>query len=122
MGAEYNGGVQVISEPTFLRSIDVTAASFDGTDTANVATAMKTQEANNSHFNPWAKNGGFVIKPTDDGTVDVLCWEDYKRNGKVVDDTLVQTIQVSAGTWNEERVVKVYTSSIIKTMQIGTVL
>ena len=118
----YNGGVQLITEPTFFRSLDVTSADFDGTDTANVPVAMKTQEQNNSHFNPWKKNGGFVLKPDLDGVIDVLSWEDYERNGKVVDDTLKQSILGLGGAWNEERVVKVYTSSAIKTMEIGTVL
>jgi len=122
MGTEYNGGVQLITQPTFFRDIDVTAASFDGTDTANVDDDLKTQETNGSKFNPWKKNGGFLIKPTASGLIDVLSWEDYKRNGKVVDDTLMQTIQGTGGAWNEERVVKVYTTSVIKTMQIGTVL
>lgn len=118
----YNGGVQAILQPTFVRSIDVTAADFDGTDTANVAASLKTQETNNSAFNPWKKNGGFVINPTADGTVTVLMWEDYKRNAKVVDDSLAQAIQVTGGSWNEARVVKVYQASGVKTMNIGTVL
>lgn len=118
----YNGGVQLITEPTFFRSIDVTGASFDGTDTADIAVALKTQEANNSHFNPWKKPGGFLIKPTSTGLISVLSWEDYERNGKVVDDSLLQVIQGTGGLWNEERIVKVYTASAIKTMDIGTVL
>jgi len=122
MGIEYNGGVQTISQPTFVRSLDVTGASFDGTDTANIADSLKTQETNGSKFNPWKKNGGFLLKPTADGTVDVLTWEDYERNAKVVDDSLVQTITVLGGKWEETRVVKVYTASAVKTMDIGQVL
>lgn len=118
----YNGGVQVISQPTFVRSIDVTGSDFDGTDTSNIADSLKTQESNNSKFNPWKKNGGFVINPTADGVVDVLTWEDYERNAKVVDDALKQSLQVTGGSWNEARVVKVYTTSTVKTMNIGTVL
>lgn len=118
----YNGGVQLITEPTFFRSIDVTGGDFDGTDTPNVAVALKTQEANNSHFNPWKKNGGFIVKPTATGLISVLSWEDYERNGKVVDDSLAQNIQGTGGAWNEERVVKVYSASPVKTMDIGTVI
>lgn len=111
-----------VTQPNFYRDIDVTGTAFDGTDTANVIDALKTQEQNGSKFNPWKKNGGFLVKPTADGLVDVLSWEDYKRNGKVVDDSLVQSIQGTGGAWNEERVIKVYTSSVVKTMQIGTEL
>lgn len=118
----YNGGVQLITEPTFFRSIDVTSADFDGTDTANIADSLKTKELNNSKFNPWKKNGGFLVKPTGDGTVDVLTWEDYERQGKTIDDTLKQSLQGTGGKWAEERVVKVYTTSAVKTMDIGTVL
>lgn len=122
MGLQYGGGTQLITQPNFLRSIDVTSADFDGTDTANVADANKTQETNGSKFNPWKKNGGFLIKPTADGLVDVLMWGDYVRNAKVVDDTLKQSIQGTGGAWNEERVVKVYTTSVVKTMDIGTII
>ena len=118
----YNGGVQLITEPTFYRDIDVTGADFDGTDTANIADSLKTKEQNNSKFNPWKKNGGFLVKPSVDGNIDVLSWEDYERAGKVIDDTLKQTILGTTGYWAEERVVKVYTTSAVKTMQIGTVL
>lgn len=122
MGTEYNGGVQVISQPTFVRVIDVSGADFDGTDTANVDDDLKTQETNGSKFNPWKKNGGFLFKPATSGDIDVLTWEDYKRNGKTVDDTLMQTIPGIGGTYNEERVVKIYDSSAITDLTIGTVL
>ncbi len=118
----YNGGVQLITQPTFFRSIDVTAADFDGTDTANIADSLKTSEQNGSKFNPWKKPGGFLVKPTGDGLIDVLTWEDYERNGKVVDDALAQSLQGTGGKWAEERVIKVYTSSAVKTMDIGTIL
>ena len=119
---EYNGGVQLIEQPTFVRAIDVSVTSFDGTDTANVADALKTQESNGSRFNPWKKNGGFIFKPATTGTVDVLLWEDYERNAKVVDDALVQTVAGIGGEWNRERVVKVYDSSAITDVEIGTIL
>jgi len=119
---QYGGGTQLIAQPNFVRSIDVTSADFDGTDTDNVADALKTQEANGSMFNPWKKNGGFIYKPSADGDVDVLTWEDYKRNGKVVDDTLMQTIYSTGTVWEETRVVKVYTSSAVKNFNIGQVL
>lgn len=117
-----NGGVQEIGNPTFVRALDVTAADFDGTDTANVADSMKTDETNGSKFNPWKKNGGFTFASSADGVIDVLSWEDYKQNNKVVDDTKKQSVQVSQGDWHKIRVVKIYTSSAIKTMTIGTVL
>lgn len=118
----YNGGTQTILQPNFVRSIDVTAASFDGTDTDNVAAGLKTSEQNNSSFNPWKKNGGFLFKPSADGTTTVLTWEDYERNGKVVADTLAQAILTTGGVWETTRVVKIYTASTVKTFNIGTVI
>jgi hypothetical protein len=117
----YNGGNQLIAQPNFVRSIDVTSADFDGTDTANVADALKTSEQNGSKFNPWKKNGGFLVLPSGDGIVDVLTWGDYKKNGKVVNDSLMQSIPVLGGAWQETRVVKVYDSSTVSTMNIGTI-
>jgi len=122
MGTEYNGGTQVISQPNFFRELDVSGADFDGTATAAIADSLKTQEANNSKFNPWKKNGGFVVKPATTGTIDVLSWEDYRRNGKVIDDALMQTIPGVGGTYNEERVIKVYDSSAITDLTIGTII
>lgn len=110
------------SEPNFVRSIDVTAADFDGTDTANVADALKTKEQNGSRFNAWKQNGGFLYMPTTDGVIDVLTWEDYRRNGKVVDDTLKQSVTSIGGGWQKTRVVKIYSTSTVKTMNIGIVL
>ena len=118
----YNGGTQLIQQPNFVRSADVTAADFDGTDTANVLDSQKTSEQNGSKFNPWKKNGGFLVKPSSDGLVDVLTWEDYERNGKVVNDTLKQSILMTGGVWEPTRVVKIYTTSAVKTHNIGTVL
>ena len=54
--------------------------------------------------------------------MDVLTWEDYERNGKVVDDALMQSITCVAGEWEPTRVVKVYSSSTIDTMNIGTII
>lgn len=122
MATNYNGGVQLISEPTFFRELDVSAADFDGTDTANISNTLKVKDPNNSYFNPWKKNGGFLVKADTTGTMDVISWEDYQMNGKVIDDTMVQTIQVTAGFWTEERVVKVFNSSTVQSGQIGTVL
>lgn len=122
INTQYGGGTQLIAQPNFVRSIDVTSADFDGTDTANVATALKTQETNGSAFNPWKKNGGFIYKPESDGDVDVLTWEDYRRNGKVVDDTLMQTIYSTGTVWEETRICKIYTTSTVKTFNIGQVL
>lgn len=120
----YSGGTQAIAQPNFVRTIDVSLSDFDGTDTDNVANAQRTLEANGSRFNPWKKNGGFLVKPSDDGVLDVLTWEDYERQGKVVNDTLKQSINVVGGAWEETRVVKVYTTSTVtKTdLNIGTVL
>ena len=118
----YNGGVQLITQPTFFRSIDVTGGDFDGTDTANINDTLKTKEENGSRFNPWRKPGGFLVKPTADGLVDVLTWEDYERMGKTIDDTLKQSIQGTGGKWAEERVIKVYDTSAVATMDIGIVL
>lgn len=122
MGVIYNGGVQTISEPTFVREIDVTSAAFDGTDTANIADSLKTAEANGSKFNPWKKNGGFVVLPSADGTINAITWEDYERNEKTIDDSLAQDIIVTGGIWNETRIVKVLSASTVKTMNIGQVL
>lgn len=118
----YGGGNQLISQPNFVRAIDVTSADFDGTDTDNISLSLKTLEQNNSRFNPWKKNGGFLVKPSADGIVDVLTWEDYERGGKVVNDTLKQSVLMTGGVWEPSRVVKVYTSSIVKTFNIGTVI
>ncbi len=118
----YNGGVQLITQPTFFRSLDVTAGDFDGTDTANIADSLKTKEQNGSKFNPWKRPGGFLVQPTGDGAVDVLSWEDYQRAGYTIDDTLKQTIQGTGGKWSEQRVVKVYQTSAVKTMDIGLVI
>lgn len=122
LNTQYGGGTQLIAQPNFVRSIDVASADFDGTDTASVVDANKTQETNGSKFNPWKKNGGFIYKPSTDGNIDVLTWEDYERNGKVVDDTLKQTIYSSGSVWEETRVVKIYTTSIVKLFNIGQVL
>ncbi len=125
----YNGGNQLIAQPNFVRSIDVTSADFDGTSLTSVeamettmSATMRTQESNGSVFNPWKKNGGFLYKPSADGTVDVLTWADYERNGKVVDDTLKQSIYSTGTVWEETRVVKIYASSTVKTFNIGTVI
>jgi len=126
---QYGGGTQLIAQPNFARSIDVTSADFDGTDLTSViamevvmSATMRTQETNGSKFNPWKKNGGFIYKPSADGEIDVLTWEDYERNGKVVDDTLMQTIYSTGTVWEELRVVKIYDSSTVKTFNIGQVL
>ncbi len=122
LNTQYGGGTQLIAQPNFVRSISVASADFDGTDTASVVDANKTQETNGSKFNPWKKNGGFIYKPSTDGDIDVLTWEDYERNGKVVDDTLKQTIYSSGSVWEETRVVKIYTTSAVNTFNIGQVL
>ena len=118
----YSGGNQLILQPNFVRTVSVAAASFDGTDTANVADDLKTSEKNGSKFNPWKKNGGFILKSATAGTINVLTWEDYERMGKVVTDTLAQALLVSAGEWQPTRIVKVYTGGAITSVQIGTVI
>ena len=70
--------------------------------------SYKTLEENGSRFNPWAK--GFLIQAGGDGVISCLTYEDYVRQGKTVNDTLAQLIDVTAGQYMNVRVVKVYSA------------
>ena len=101
------------SEIQIFRTIDISAADFDGTDTASMTT-----ELNAEGYNRWAF--GFYVCPETAGDLVALSYDDYIKSGKVINDALAQTIpSLAAGIFHPIRVVKVYSTSFTDTIAIG---
>ena len=97
-------GKAASSEVQFFREYDLTGGDIDGTTISS--------SVNPSLLAPDGKNWfgqGFYFQPGTTGDVVALSYQDWELNGRVVDDSLAQTLPGCAGgIFHPTRVVKIY--------------
>jgi hypothetical protein len=93
------------SEIQFFRNPDIATADFDGTDTSSLTAAQLSPEG----YNYFAE--GFYLWVGTSGDVKVITYEDWAKNGKVINDSYAQILPgLAAGIWHPVRVVKILQS------------
>lgn len=104
------------SEIQYFRDADIATADFDGTDKSSLTAAQLSPEG----YNYFAK--GFYLWVGGSGDVNVITYEDYIKNGSVIDDSYAQVLPaVASGIWHAVRVVKILQASTTATdIRVGT--
>ena len=97
-------GKAASSEIQFARAYSMTTGDIDGTTISSIV--------NPTLLSPDGKNWfgqGFYFQPGSTGDVEVLTYQDWELNNRVVDDTLSQVLPGCAGgIFHPTRVVKIY--------------
>lgn len=101
-------GKAASSEVQFFRTYDMTGGDIDATTISTAVNPTLLAPDNKNWFGQ-----GFYFQPESTGDVVALSYQDWELNGRVVNDSLAQTLPGCAGgIFHPTRVVKIY--------QVGT--
>lgn len=91
-------------EIQFARAYDMTLGDIDGTTISTTVNPTLLSPDNKNWF-----GHGFYFQPGTTGNVEVLTYQDWELNNRVVDDSLSQILPGCAGgIFHPTRVVKIY--------------